>query len=104
MKLVLLGLALTATVATSAFAGEGMGPNSWPPAATPSADVKPLTRAEVKGELVKAEQDGTLAADNRADYPAAHISSASSGKARAEVQADAKLATNAEVAATYRGN
>jgi len=52
-----------------------MGPHSWPPAAVPQADAPHVTRAQVKAELAQAQKDGTLAADNRVDYPAAHEAS-----------------------------
>ena len=77
MKSALLGLALLAAVSAPAFAheGGGMGPHSWPPAAVPQADAPHVTRAQVKAELAQAQKDGTLAADNRVDYPAAHEAS-----------------------------
>ena len=103
-KSVLIGAALLAVFGSSAFAqgGGGRGANNWPPAAL-QTDAKPVTRAQVKAELVKAEQDGTLARDNRVDYPATHVSTDST-KTRAEVKAEIATPTSPEVQALYRGN
>lgn len=101
-KSALLGAALLAVFGSSAFAS-GMGPNAWPPEALPQAASQQVTRAQVKAELVKAEQDGTLARDNRTDYPAAHGATTDSGKTRAQVVADLSTPTSPDVGSLYRG-
>jgi hypothetical protein len=70
MKTALVSAALLLGLSTTAFAaGNATGRNYYPgEAAVPQTSH--VTRAEVKADLAKAQAEGTLAADNRADYPA----------------------------------
>ena len=86
MKSAMVGAALMVALSSTAFA-QGGGGNHWPKGSPEQSEVQPLTRAQVRAELAQAQKDGTLVADNRPDYPAAHFKTTST-KTRADVKAE----------------
>jgi hypothetical protein len=86
MSLVIRSVLLTALIA---FSGIAQASNGYTPRPAPAAeDGKPaaLSRAQVKADLAKAFQDGSLAAMNKnSGYPPEPVSTAAKLRTRAEV-------------------
>lgn len=86
MSLVIRSALLTALLAFSGFV---QASNGYTPKPAPAAEDRmpaPLSRAQVKAELAKAFQDGSLAAMNKnSGYPPEPVNTAAKPRTRAEV-------------------